>query len=100
MKCHTGRLPINQVEGLTEEQAKDAVRAFKAKGWFETMKQKIKAIGGDADALESTDWTPHLLNVLFKAENVDLFQYDLTRRTSYSPRTADQYPSTKLSTTY
>ncbi|TVP76470.1 MAG: hypothetical protein EA353_11980 [Puniceicoccaceae bacterium] len=64
---------INQVEGLTESQAQDAVRVFKAKGWFDTMQQEISAIGGNAEALVSTDWAPHILNVRFKVKDVDLY---------------------------
>mgnify|MGYP005844136139 CR=1 FL=1 len=67
---------INQVEGLTEDQAKDAVQAFKAKGWFDIMKQEIQAISGNGDALGTTHWAPHILNVRFKTENVDFYPTD------------------------
>jgi len=67
---------INQVEGLTESQAGAAVEAFKTKGWFTTMKAEIEAIGGDGDTLGQSHWTPHILNVRFRADNVDLYPDD------------------------
>jgi len=67
---------INEVEGLTESQAEAAVKAFKANGWFDSMKAEVEAIGGNADALDKTDWAPHILNVRFRADNVDLYPAD------------------------
>jgi len=68
---------INQVEGLTDDQAKAALQVFKGKGWFDTMKEEIQSIGGNSEALDKTDWAPHILNVRFKVDNVDLYDEDI-----------------------
>ena len=63
---------IYGLESLSDEQARSAVDAFKARGWLKTMHDEATAIGGLADALGDPNWAEHVLNVRFRQENVEL----------------------------
>jgi hypothetical protein len=64
---------IADVECLDEQQAEDAVREFKRRGWYKTMQAEIKGANGQPKALEQTDFAPHILNVRFRLQNVSEF---------------------------
>lgn len=67
---------IYGLESLSDEQAKDALAAFKARGWLRTMQAEVKAIGGNADALGDPKWAEHILNVRYRLDNVDAYPPD------------------------
>ncbi|HEY4248451.1 MAG TPA: hypothetical protein VGM64_16510 [Lacunisphaera sp.] len=64
---------INGLEALSDEQAKEALNAFRSKGWLEMMQKEVKTIGGNADALGNPKWAEHVLNVRYRLENVDTY---------------------------
>jgi hypothetical protein len=61
---------IKDVECLNDQQAKSALKVFKEKGWFKTMQEEIKAVGGNAGALGNSPEAKHILNVRFRLGNV------------------------------
>ena len=64
---------IKDLECLDEQQAADALNAFKHRGWFKTMIDEVKEIGGIHEALESPELAEHILNVRFRDRDVQLF---------------------------
>lgn len=64
---------IREIECLDDRQAKEAVAELKNRGWFEIMRNEIKAIGGNLDAFGSGDYAPHIVNVRFRQANVTFF---------------------------
>ena len=68
---------IREAEALSDEQANEAVAAFRAAGWIGTMEEEIRQIGGNASALGDARWAAHLLNVRFRRENVDHLPPDI-----------------------
>jgi hypothetical protein len=64
---------IYAVECLDDQQAKDALDAFKQRGWHDTMRKEIQAVSGDESAFGAAKWAKHLLNVRFRQENVRCF---------------------------
>lgn len=67
---------INGLESLNDDQARDALDAFKARGWLKIMQEEVKAIGGNASALGDPKWAQHVVNVRFRVDNVDLYPAD------------------------
>ena len=67
---------IEAVECLDDEQAEHALTAFKKKGWFDLMKEEIRQINGDVDALGNAKWAKHVLNVRFQWASVQFFPND------------------------
>jgi hypothetical protein len=64
---------IRAVECLSDQQAEDALREFKTRGWLSIMQQEILAVRGNASALGAAKWAKHVLNVRFRLENVTFF---------------------------
>lgn len=64
---------IYGLESLSDAQAEDALNAFRKRGWFKTMQDEVRAIGGNADALGDPKSAEHVLNVRFRLENVELY---------------------------
>jgi hypothetical protein len=64
---------IRGMECLDNRQSQDALALFKKKGWYDTMRKEIKAVGGKESALGSARFAKHILNVRFRQENVTLF---------------------------
>lgn len=64
---------VKAVECLDDQQAADALREFKRRGWFDIMEQEVRDVGGDPSALGAFKWAKHVLNVRFRLENVTLF---------------------------
>ncbi len=58
------------VECLDRRQAKDAVQAFMDLGWFSTMLEEIKAVGGKEAMLGNSPQAKEILNVRFRADQV------------------------------
>ena len=67
---------IRGVECLDNDQSKDALALFKKNGWYNTMCDEIKAVGGNASALGTARFAKHVLNVRFRQENVTRFPLD------------------------
>lgn len=61
---------IKAVECLNDQQAEAATNTFREAGWFDTMVEEIKEIGGDATALGNSPEAKFILNVRFRLENV------------------------------
>ena len=62
---------ISEMECLSDEQANDALAAFKAQGWVDdTMIGDVGAVGGNKNALGNPEWARHLLNVRFRLDRV------------------------------
>jgi hypothetical protein len=61
---------ILSIECLDSRQAKDAVQAFRDLGWFDTMLQEIKAVGGKEAMLGNSPQASEILNVRFRADQV------------------------------
>jgi hypothetical protein len=61
---------IRAVECLDDQQAEDALKEFKQRGWHDTMQEEIRAVGGNSTALGAAKWAKHVLNVRFRLENV------------------------------
>jgi hypothetical protein len=64
---------IRGVESLDNQQSQDALALFKKKGWYDTMRKELKAVGGKESALGSARFAKHILNVRFRQENVTVF---------------------------
>ena len=79
---------IRNIECLDNRQAEQAVAELKRRGWFETMRNEIKAIGGNLDAFGSGHYAPHIVNVRFRQADVTFFSRD-----SYVP---DDHPIQEL----
>ncbi len=62
---------IYGLESLGDEQANDALKIFRDKGWLKTMQDEVRAIGGKAEALGAPEWAPNVLNVRFRQDGVD-----------------------------
>jgi len=67
---------IQGVECLDDQQAEDALKVFKQRGWLGKMQKEILAVGGDASALGNARWAKHVLNVRFRLENVTSYPPD------------------------
>jgi hypothetical protein len=63
---------IYGLESLSNEQANDALKTFRDKGWLKTMQEEVRAIGGKAEALGAPEWAPYVLNVRFRQVGVDM----------------------------
>jgi len=64
---------ITAVECLSNDQANDALDAFKRFGWYDRMIDEIRSVGGDAAALGAVEYTRQILNVRFRLDNVERF---------------------------
>lgn len=70
------RLGIGRIHGLEvldQTDAKAALAAFQGNGWFDTMRREVRKVGGKTGVLKSSQWAPNVLNVRFRAENVEIF---------------------------
>lgn len=67
---------IEAVECLNDQQADDALEAFKLRGWHDAMREEIEEVNGDSSALGAVEWAKHLLNVRFRLANVRRFPAD------------------------
>lgn len=67
---------IREVDCLGDQEANDALDAFKARGWYDVMLKELLKVGVDAKGLSGTDWAPYLLNIRFRMANVMLFPPD------------------------
>jgi hypothetical protein len=67
---------ITAVECLGNQQADEAIKIFKEKGWFDTMVEDIKVVGGDAKALGNSPEAGDILNIRFRLENIGWFKAD------------------------
>ncbi len=64
---------ISGCEVLTELQAKEAVEAYKKRGWIKSMAEQVSAVGGDASCITAEREARHLLNIRFRPEHAELF---------------------------
>ena len=64
---------IEGAECLDDAQAADAVAAFEKEGWLAAMKQEVRNVGGNVDALDRPKVAPSMLNVRFRLDNVHRF---------------------------
>ncbi|NLP62100.1 hypothetical protein [Paraburkholderia sacchari] len=67
---------IEDVECLDDKQAATALDVFKANGWFSSMQEEVREIGGNIEALGNVQWARHALNVRYRLENVHRFARD------------------------
>ncbi len=65
---------IHDVECLDDQQTAAAVAKFKELGWYQTMLDEIKAVGGIVTGLDDTKYTNSVVNVRFRQENVRRFE--------------------------
>jgi hypothetical protein len=64
---------IHGVECLDSTQAADALEAFKKMGWYDTMRQENRAVGGKEAMLGNSPQASDILNVRFRADRVVFF---------------------------
>lgn len=64
---------IVDVECLSETHAKEALQAYKTRGWLAEMRQEVSAVGGDASALGRPDFATHILNIRFRSSSLRLY---------------------------
>jgi hypothetical protein len=67
---------IYDIECLDDDQATEAVDAFKRNGWFDQMRREIEGVEGNVEALEDISWAPFIVNVRFRVENVKQYNAD------------------------
>ncbi|MCI0640296.1 MAG: hypothetical protein L0Y72_12620 [Gemmataceae bacterium] len=68
---------ISACEVLTREQAADALKAFRVRGWLRQMEDHVRAVGGDVQGLRSSD--PRLVfNIRFRRTSADLYDPPVT----------------------
>jgi hypothetical protein len=68
---------IYGLESLSDDQARDALNAFRARGWLKTMQEEVHDIGGQAQALGDPKWAEHVLNIRYRLDQVELHPPDL-----------------------
>lgn len=61
---------IRDVECLSEQQATDALAAFKDRGWYKLMVSEIDEIDGEVSALGQWEWAKYILNIRFRQDQV------------------------------
>lgn len=61
---------ISEAEALDDQQATDALQAFREAGWLKLMGEEIELVGGNASALGDALWASHILNVRFRIQNI------------------------------
>jgi hypothetical protein len=64
---------IESVECLDEDQADGALTEFRKRGWYDTMLQEIRDVGGKESALGDSEYAKLIFNVRFRMDNVVLF---------------------------
>lgn len=62
---------IYGLESLSDDQAKNALDVFRAKGWLKVMQDEVRGIGGNAAALGDPSWAEHVLNVRYRQDSVE-----------------------------
>ena len=67
---------IYRIESLSDKQADDALDVFREMGWLQTMQEEVRNVGGNADALGAPEWAPNVLNVRFRAVDVEMHAPD------------------------
>lgn len=60
---------INELEVLSDRAAQDALDAFKANGWFQTMLEEVTKAGGDSDVMRNEPSPWNTFNVRYRVEN-------------------------------
>lgn len=63
---------IYGLESLSDKQADDALQVFREMGWLQTMQEEVRKVGGNAGALGAPEWAPNVLNVRFRATEVEM----------------------------
>jgi len=61
---------IREVECLSDEAAAEAVTAFELQGWLDAMRAEVVAAEGNAEALGQDEYTPFILNLRYRLDNV------------------------------
>lgn len=61
---------ILEVECVPPEMASEVAAEFKARGWYQQMINEIEAVGGRSAALGDAGWTPEIINIRYRLENV------------------------------
>jgi len=67
---------IRHIEFLDDEQASDALKRYKERGWYGRMLEEIDDVSGDKSGLGSVVWASHVLNVRFRPDDVEWFPQD------------------------
>lgn len=67
---------IEEVECLDDQQAKEALDAFKKRGWYQLMQNEIAAVHGDVASLGTEDYAKYVLNIRYRLENLKPFAPD------------------------
>lgn len=64
---------IRELEFLDAAQSAAALEHFQVFGWFDAMQAEIDEVEGDQEGLGSEAWAPHILNVRFRADEVEWY---------------------------
>jgi hypothetical protein len=64
---------IREVECVGPELAAAVATEFKVRGWYQTMMSEIDQAGGNVAALGDGGWTPEIINIRYRQENVRMF---------------------------
>lgn len=67
---------IRHIEFLDDEQASDALKLYKERGWYGRMLEEIDDVSGDKSGLGGAGWASHVLNVRFRPDDVEWFPQD------------------------
>lgn len=61
---------ISSVEALDKKEAEEIRTEYMQCGWFDTMLEEIRGVGGVESALGNQQWADQVLNLRFRMENI------------------------------
>lgn len=67
---------VCHAEILDDTQAEDALQEYKKRGWYKLMLEEIDAVKGDRNAFGNVAWASKILNIRFRADDVEWYAPD------------------------
>jgi len=64
---------LREVECVPPHMASEVASEFEARGWHQQMIREIEEVGGRSAALGDAGWTPEIINIRYRLENVRMF---------------------------
>lgn len=87
---------IRNAEALTTVEARDTLRHFKAHGWYRTMVEEVKQVGGNLASLKGEISRGMIFNLRYRPENVSTFPADTYAPDDHYLQTYPRYYLTEL----
>jgi hypothetical protein len=71
IRCYAGE--ISNCEALQPDQATEAMKAYKKRGWLKSMAHQVDQVEGKAEYILNASNAMDLFNVRFRPEHVDIY---------------------------